>query len=70
MATGAASHGAGALSACLGVYVGVAFGDYGPLVRAHSHGVPPGPYAATGGTLSVVAGRLSYAYDARGPSLR
>ena len=70
VAAAVAPQAPGALTDCLGVYVGVAFADYASLLRAHAAGAPPGPYTATGGTLSVVAGRLSYAFGARGPSVR
>ena len=48
----------------LGVYVGISISDYSRLF-----GGLAGPYTAIGGALSAVAGRVSYCFGARGPSL-
>jgi len=50
-----------------GVYVGISSSDYGRLLGYYLSDVSP--YAATGNALSVAAGRLSFAFDWRGPSL-
>ena len=50
-----------------GVYVGIASTDYARLLGKYWLDVSP--YAATGNALSVAAGRLSFAFDWRGPSL-
>ncbi|MFK0113047.1 beta-ketoacyl synthase N-terminal-like domain-containing protein [Streptomyces sp. NPDC091217] len=50
-----------------GVYVGISGQDYGRLTGADPSAVDP--WAATGGAASVAAGRLSYVYDLRGPSV-
>ncbi|PRP93233.1 Phthiocerol/phenolphthiocerol synthesis polyketide synthase type I PpsA [Enhygromyxa salina] len=51
----------------MGVFVGVSTGDYARL-GAGREGVDE-PHAAAGNASSVVANRLSYALDLRGPSL-
>lgn len=51
----------------VGVYVGASNNDYGLLIAsdpAEAH-----PYALTGTASSVVANRISYAFDFRGPSV-
>ncbi|MFD2684170.1 type I polyketide synthase [Streptomyces phyllanthi] len=47
-----------------GVFVGISGNEY-----AHLTSTAPDAWTATGGALSVAAGRLSYALDLRGPSL-
>ena len=51
----------------VGVWIGVSTGDYGHLQLAGHGG--SGRYASTGTALSIVANRLSYVLDARGPSV-
>lgn len=51
----------------VGAFVGVSSGDYSRS-QAES-GVPASAYSATGGSLAVLANRLSYTLDLRGPSL-
>ncbi|MGE0863956.1 MAG: SDR family NAD(P)-dependent oxidoreductase [Vicinamibacterales bacterium] len=50
-----------------GVFVGVSAVDY----AAHVYGAPGGPdrFAATGTSAAIIANRLSYFLDARGPSV-
>ncbi|GAA0345886.1 SDR family NAD(P)-dependent oxidoreductase [Actinoallomurus spadix] len=48
-----------------GVFVGVSAPEYGYLTGT----APLRPYTATGAALSIVANRLSYLLDLRGPSL-
>jgi acyl transferase domain-containing protein/acyl carrier protein len=50
----------------VGVFWGAWRGDYAGLLAAQQ---PLGSHSATGGDLSVVAGRISYALGLRGPSL-
>lgn len=50
-----------------GAFVGVSSGDYSRL-QAEA-GVQASAYTATGGSLAVLANRLSYTLDLRGPSL-
>ncbi|WP_329310652.1 type I polyketide synthase [Streptomyces sp. NBC_01262] len=50
-----------------GVFVGVCAHDYGQLTGADPATVDP--WATTGAATSVSAGRISYAYDLRGPSV-
>jgi acyl transferase domain-containing protein/short-subunit dehydrogenase/acyl carrier protein len=50
-----------------GVYVGVSLSEYGGRQLADPAAL--GPYTATGGSLAVVAGRLAYLLDLRGPAL-
>ncbi|MEM1227344.1 MAG: SDR family NAD(P)-dependent oxidoreductase [Planctomycetota bacterium] len=47
-----------------GVFVGAGNNDYGRLTAGVS-----GPYMATGNSLAMASGRLSYTFDFRGPSL-
>ncbi|MPY57374.1 type I polyketide synthase [Streptomyces spongiae] len=47
-----------------GVFVGISGNEY-----AHLTSAAPDAWTATGGALSVAAGRLSYALDLRGPSM-
>ncbi|MEW2398842.1 type I polyketide synthase [Streptomyces sp. NPDC046862] len=49
---------------CTGVFVGISGNEY-----AHLTSTAPDAWTATGGALSVAAGRLSYALDLRGPSM-
>ncbi|WP_395923130.1 polyketide synthase Pks13 [Corynebacterium kutscheri] len=51
----------------VGVFMGLSNNDYGSLITgdpAESH-----PYALTGNASSIVANRISYAFDFRGPSV-
>ncbi|MCS4535976.1 polyketide synthase Pks13 [Corynebacterium sp. HS2168-gen11] len=53
--------------AAVGVYMGSSNNDYGMLISsdpAEAH-----PYALTGTASSIVANRVSYAFDFRGPSI-
>ncbi|WP_427925057.1 beta-ketoacyl synthase N-terminal-like domain-containing protein [Streptomyces sp. cg40] len=50
-----------------GVFVGVSAHDYGHLTAADPATVDP--WATTGAAGSVAAGRISYVYDLRGPSI-
>ncbi|MEM9186755.1 MAG: beta-ketoacyl synthase N-terminal-like domain-containing protein, partial [Planctomycetota bacterium] len=50
----------------VGVFVGVSASDY-PRLQAEA-GAAPDPYDAIGGSLAVIANRLSYTLDLRGPS--
>ncbi|MGO9156036.1 polyketide synthase Pks13 [Mycobacterium sp.] len=51
----------------VGVYVGVSSNDYGFM--AVSDPTVAHPYAITGNATSIIANRVSYFYDFRGPSL-
>lgn len=51
----------------VGVYVGVSNNDYAQLRRNYNE--LPEVYAGTGNALSIIANRLSYLLDLRGPSL-
>lgn len=51
----------------VGVFVGVATSDYTDLQLQYAEGA--GPYSSTGGAASIVANRLSYTWDLRGPSI-
>ena len=53
--------------AAVGVYVGVSSNDYGFM--AVSDPTVAHPYAITGNATSIIANRVSYFYDFRGPSL-
>ena len=53
-------------TAC-GVYVGVQHMEYGQLISQHQ--LAMGAWMATGGELSVVAGRLSYTFGMQGEAL-
>lgn len=50
-----------------GVFIGVSSMDYNKVVLRTTGGVTP--YSATGASLSVTAGRLSYTFGMAGPSL-
>lgn len=50
-----------------GVFVGISGQDYGRFTGADPSTIDP--WAATGAAAAVAAGRLSYVYDLRGPSL-
>lgn len=50
-----------------GVFVGVCASDYGWLQFADTNRIDA--YASTGSALSIVANRLSYQFDLRGPSV-
>ena len=49
----------------LGVYVGLSWVTYAEL----PHASPASPYSSTGIALSVAAGRVAFAFDARGPAI-
>ena len=49
-----------------GLFVGVAANDYANLLAMH--GVPVEAYSSTGNAHSVLANRVSYFFDLRGPS--
>ncbi len=51
-----------------GVYVGASGSDYRLLME--SEGVAVEPHLATGGSMAVIANRISYTFDFRGPSLQ
>jgi acyl transferase domain-containing protein/NADPH:quinone reductase-like Zn-dependent oxidoreductase/acyl carrier protein len=51
----------------MGIFVGISTTDYGKVAANHLHHISA--YSATGGALSVAAGRLSYFYGASGPSM-
>jgi acyl transferase domain-containing protein len=51
----------------VGVYVGISSMDYQKLAAHYTAGVTA--YSATGVSLSVAAGRLSYSFGLRGPAL-
>ncbi|MEB3959157.1 acyltransferase domain-containing protein [Streptomyces kunmingensis] len=50
-----------------GVFVGISGTEYAHLTAARPEAVTP--WTAPGGALSIAAGRLSYTFDLRGPSL-
>ncbi|MFE3380444.1 type I polyketide synthase [Streptomyces anulatus] len=50
-----------------GVYVGAMAQDYGP--RLHEAGEGAGGYALTGNSLSVLSGRVAYAFGLEGPAV-
>ena len=50
----------------VGVFVGISTPDYSTLAQAAAEILA---YSATGSALSVAAGRLSYAYGFKGPSV-
>jgi acyl transferase domain-containing protein len=50
----------------MGVFVGISTPDYGELARRHSE---ISAYSATGSALSVAAGRISYLWGFKGPSI-
>lgn len=52
----------------VGVFMGSTNNDYGMLISADSSEMHP--YALTGTSSSVVANRISYAFDFRGPSVQ
>lgn len=54
-------------SAAAGVFIGVSSMDYNKIVLRTTGGVTP--YSATGASLSVTAGRLSYSFGLAGPSV-
>jgi acyl transferase domain-containing protein len=60
------SAAAGAAAAC-GVFVGISSMDYQKLASRYVKGVTA--YSATGVSLSVAAGRLSYSFGLKGPAL-
>ncbi len=56
--------GIGAMEAA-GVFVGISYNEYAQLSAALAPAVST--YTATGGSLSVAAGRISYMHGLRGP---
>ncbi|POM27866.1 Erythronolide synthase, modules 3 and 4 [Actinomadura rubteroloni] len=50
-----------------GVFIGAFATEYGP--RMHEAGAGPGGYMLTGGTLSVLSGRIAYALGLMGPAM-
>ncbi|MBV7296063.1 type I polyketide synthase [Corynebacterium sp. TAE3-ERU12] len=52
----------------VGVYVGSTSNDYGLLISADPASFHP--YALTGSSSSIIANRLSYSFDFRGPSIQ
>lgn len=50
-----------------GVFVGIQHMEYTSLAQEHSSNT--GPFTATGTTLSVAAGRLSYSFNLHGTYL-
>ncbi|MEE8523080.1 MAG: SDR family NAD(P)-dependent oxidoreductase, partial [Thermoanaerobaculia bacterium] len=52
-----------------GVYVGISTADYAELQTRHGDASSFGPFVATGNTLSIAAGRLSYLLGLQGPSM-
>ncbi|MDO4610282.1 polyketide synthase Pks13 [Corynebacterium sp.] len=52
----------------VGVFVGSANNDYSMLIAADPTAFHP--YALTGGASSIIANRVSYAFDFRGPSVQ
>lgn len=50
-----------------GVFAGACLGEYGSLLAADLAGVDA--WSGTGGALSIIANRVSYFYDFRGPSV-
>lgn len=51
----------------VGVFMGNTNNDYGMLISADPAEAPP--YALTGNSSSIIANRVSYAFDFRGPSV-
>lgn len=51
----------------VGVFMGTTNNDYGNLISADP--VEAHPYALTGNSSSIIANRISYTYDFRGPSV-
>lgn len=51
----------------VGVFIGTSNNDYGMLIAADPSAAHP--YALTGNSTSVIANRISYAFDFRGPSI-
>lgn len=68
-AAGASSNASwrAAAAGLVGVWVGVSSMDYNRVSLDFVGGVTP--YSSTGSSLSVTAGRLSYTYNLRGPSV-
>ena len=67
---GAHSHGDAldAATSCTGVYVGIASCDYADeVLRRYEHALHP--YLVSGTSLNVAAGRISYVFNFRGPSV-
>jgi acyl transferase domain-containing protein len=61
------STSAGTAAASCGVFVGISSMDYQKLASRYVRGVTA--YSATGVSLSVAAGRLSYSFGLQGPAL-
>jgi len=54
------------------VFVGASSQDYNKLLLAQQQGgsrTPLTPYSGTGAALSVLAGRVAYTFNMRGPSV-
>jgi acyl transferase domain-containing protein len=52
-----------------GVFVGISTSDYSQIQSSPYERAPVDAHAATGGALSIAAGRISYCLNLRGPSL-
>jgi acyl transferase domain-containing protein len=63
----ALSQGMQVATGTAGVFIGVSSMDYNKVVLRSTGGVTP--YSATGASLSVIAGRLSYSFGMAGPSV-
>jgi acyl transferase domain-containing protein len=61
------SQGLQVATASAGVFIGVSSMDYNKVVLRSTGGVTP--YSATGASLSVTAGRLSYSFGMAGPAV-
>jgi acyl transferase domain-containing protein len=66
-ATSTAAHSPAVAAASCGVFVGISSIDYQKLASRYVPGVTA--YSATGASLSVAAGRLSYSFGLKGPAL-
>lgn len=58
--------GGGGGSGEVGAFVGISTPDYSDIKKAHT---PIGVYSATGSAVSVAAGRLSFTFGLKGPSV-
>ncbi|MCS6806446.1 MAG: SDR family NAD(P)-dependent oxidoreductase [Blastocatellia bacterium] len=52
-----------------GVFVGISTNDYAQIQSTHQERNTIDTYTTTGGVMSIVANRLSYCFDFKGPSL-
>lgn len=52
-----------------GVFVGISTNDYAQIQSTHQERNAIDTYTTTGGVMSIVANRLSYCFDFKGPSL-